>query len=258
MKYLLTLFLLIALSAFPARCALTFSASGDRVDYAANNFNIHDGTHSAGTIAGWIYLTDDTARQGFFGHIGDGSGTGSYACDWRADLAGDEVQCYRQRGSGYLSANAQAGNFAAYALNKWVFVAFRWDTNGAATDQQVYIGDLSTAPAEPSAYATQSAGSGTVGSFSAAYRVGNNVTNTARVMKGRVATVYVYASALTAAQITAQWKICRPVQSSPRLYAQIGWGGSTLVPDYSGNLNAGTITGSLALADHLPCSIWGL
>lgn len=251
MKIALIVPLLLALFV-NAHGALQYSADNDRVEVTSNA--VLD-LQETGTIAIWVYLTDDTLRQNLFSRQGT---VAYYDIAWRADLAGDYFVCSRQQGITDNLAQADAANFAAYGLNKWVFIVFTWNSNGANADQKILIGDLITPAAEPSSYTTQTVGSGVVSASWGTNNlfVGNSATNQTREIRGRIAWVGTWNTSLTTQQIISQ-------QWHPRLttgnvlFMHLGWPDTTR-PDFSGNALASTLTG-VTNGAHVPLNnLFGL
>lgn len=63
-------------------------------------------------------------------------------------------------------ASATATNFTSYALNKWLFICGQADIV-TASNNKIWMGDLTTSITEPSAYGSQSVGSGAQGNTTA-------------------------------------------------------------------------------------------
>lgn len=228
---------------------LDTTTNGALIDHPAGPYDIHNGTHSAGTVLAWVYPTDDTARQYIWNHIGGVGSIGEYGIQWRADLAGDNFECFRQRGTTYVQVTGAAANFAAYGINKWIFVAFQWNTSAANSSQRMFIGDRNLPAAEPSAYVTQTVGVGTIGSGSGAFRMGNGAV-TSREFHGIVGWCGIWEQYLTTGQIIEQQ--FRPhVTPNCLLFTHYGWNGTSTQTDWSGNANGGAVT-SATVARHVP------
>lgn len=226
---------------------LDYTADGDRVLCAANAALDLGAT---GTIMFWYKPTSDSLRQNLYER---NNGTTAYfGCGWRADLAGDEYQSNRQRGTSDVQVNVNAGNFAAYGINKWLFQAMVFDCNGSNSDCKMLMGDLTTPAAEPSAYNTQSVGSGTPSTSygGVSLCIGNNQAATTRETQGTWAWFGISNLALTIQQI-------RMVQWNPRGFPgmvfsmHLGFNGTSSQADLSGNGGTGTVTGS-AVGSHVP------
>lgn len=148
-----------------------------------------------------------------------------------------------------LTASSAA---SVYAANAWQFFGFAANSAGAATDQKIFYGTLSAAVAEVGSYASQSVGSGAVVA-DAAYNqgIGNGIP--AQAFWGssmRIAWVGQWNRVLTLGEIQAQQ--FRPhVTAGCVGFYHLGFAGTGTQPDWSGNGNAGTVTGA-AVADHVP------
>lgn len=232
---------------FQAKAAISAVADGQRASHyqatAGYGFRSVD---TQGTFLIWFYPTDDTARQVLFNAVGGGD----WQISWRADLAGDNFEGFRALSPTYLSNSAAAANFAAYGLNKWLFMAFTFNTAGAAGDQKLYMGDLTRLAREPSSYVSQTAGSGSTIATGPTLFVGNSVATT-REFHGRIAHFSVWNRALTQREIWQQQ--FRPhVTSGNVLFTHYGYAnGLTTHTDWSGYRQNGTST-SIILAPHVP------
>lgn len=217
--------------------SLLYDADGDRFD-ATSAVSVP----TAGTVVQWMYCTSDTARQGLWAYAGDGVGNGYMDCDWRADLAGDYYTAERDRASGAtpILVQANAADYAAYGLNKWLCLVFRWDAAGVAADQSLWLGDEATPPAAPSSYVTQSAGSGTASTTAGGVTIGAQSAVSTRWLRGRVGFHALFPSRLSDADVTEVWR--GRYQYSPSFWWRPGANGVTDVPDASGG-NTGIVTG---------------
>lgn len=217
--------------------SLLYNADGDKWD-STNNISVP----LAGTMIEAVYLTNDTRRQTLCQYDGDGAGNGYLDCNWRGDLAGDYFFCERERGTGATSIvlQANAANYTHYGLNKWLWIVARWDTAGANADQSLWIGDESNNPAAPSAYTTQTVGSGAASTTAGSVTIGNSKVTTTRWIEGRVGFHALFPTKLSDADVNA---ICAGTyQNSPLVWWLPGANGVIDVPDtVAGNL--GIITG---------------
>lgn len=178
--------------------SLRFGADGDLVDYTGTDF----GSLTAGTFMEWIFPTSDTDRQSMWG----ANTNDECSAAFRGDQAGDPFECFMGRSSTYLSVATAAANFAAYALNKWIFFAFAFDTAGADGDQKMFMGDLLRPAAEPSSYTTPGVvGSGTVVTGATGYRWGNGGV-TSREFKGLVGWAAIFNRYYNLSEIRKQQK----------------------------------------------------
>lgn len=185
----------------PTIMSLLYSSDGDQVDFSA--ISALDDLIT-GTVLVWCYPTSNTDRQHFVNHQFGASGVGEVALVFRGDQPNDPWIGQRQRGATYLTAQANAGQFASYALNKWLFFGFSFNTGGANSDQLLCMGDINTPATAPASYATQTVGSGIRGSNHGSLRIGNNYSNTTREFKGRIAWCGIWNVHMTVAQMEAQ------------------------------------------------------
>lgn len=239
MKKLFLALILIFCCTITTLASLTFAVDGDRIAYNSATL----GSITDGTIMMRVYLTDATARQLLLSHIGEG-----YEIAYRGDVANDPFQASRHRATTYIESAANAASFAAYGTNKWLFVAFTWNTSGASTDQKLLIGDAVLGAAEPSAYTSQLLGAGTPGTTNADVYIGNGVV-TSRELHGRVNWAAVYNRSMINLEIIQQQFYEFPAPGCV-LFTYPGSNGTGTQIDYSGNVNNGTITGTLAISDN--------
>lgn len=206
----------------------------------------------SGTINLWFYPTDDTARQSLWHHTGGSD----LQMTFRGDQAGDPFACFRG-GSVYWDASANAANFAAYGLNKWLAISFRY--GGSSAD--LWLGDENNTPAAPSAYGVQATGNTAITTAGAIY-VANNLVTT-RWIRGRLgAYAWWNGTILSDTEVGAWWSNpfgFFPIQGAtfpaPTVYGRPGSNGTTDVPDETGNGNTGTITG-LSSPDRNPSIVF--
>jgi hypothetical protein len=229
--------------------ALTFAADGDLTDHAAGSYNIHDGANSAGTGLIVCRPTSDTTRQTLAGHVGGGGSVGEYGINFRGDLAGDPFDMFRERVTTYLGATANASAFTAYALNQWLYIAWVWNTAGAATDQKLYMGSRTVPMTEATSYTAQTAGTGAVSSGSGIFRTGNHPTTTTRKFLGDIAFVTIIPAVLSIQELIRLQYCLLPVAGN-RLYCHYGFPGTNST-DLSGNVTNGAVTGATNAA-HVP------
>lgn len=148
-----------------------------------------------------------------------------------------------------LVATSAASNFAAYALNRWIFVVAQYNTVGSATDQKLYIGDEHSAPAEPSSYSAQTEGSGTVATDAGAnFCIGNVAASTTVSWVGSYAFFGMWPRLLSYAEIVQQWSqflnpsaVIDTMDAISYVFPQAG----PTALDYSGYGNHGLVTGAV-------------
>jgi len=225
--------------------SLLYDADGDKFE-STSNLSVP----TAGTTVTWFQSSSDTTRQTIYSYDGDGLGTGYLEMAWRADQVGDYFLAERERGGGATSIllQANAANYTVYGLNKWLCLVCRWDTAGANADQSIWLGDESTQPAAPSAYTTQTVGSGSAGTTAGSVTVGNSKVTTTRWVRGLIGFHALFPSRLSDSDVNAIWN--GTYQNSPSVWWLPGANGTTNVPDSAAG-NTGVITG-LSSADLEP------
>lgn len=211
--------------------ARNFAADGDLVSHTGAAATLD----ATGSVLLWMRPTSTTDRQSWCA-----TNASSYGGDFRADLAGDNFSFYRERATTAVLMEAAAANFAAYANNAWVFFGAVFDTAAAASAQRLFMGSLTLAAAEPSSYATQTAGSGTNTASSSPIVFGNGGVTT-REFKGDIAWVGVWNRVLTQNEVRdQQWH--PHVTSGCVLFSY--YNGFATEPDWSGQASNGSPTGT--------------
>lgn len=134
--------------------------------------------------------------------------------------------------------------------NKWYFIAVTFNSGNAAGEAvQLYVGDLTASCAERT-YGASTNGTGAVRSDTGnPLYLGNSAALT-RSFPGHIGPIGIVNRELTLAE-------CISLQWNPRVvvgtvgFWQLGWNGTSSQPDWSGNGNAGTVTGATQVA-HVP------
>lgn len=134
-------------------------------------------------------------------------------------------------------------------LDAWNFLAAPYDeTNGP----RIFKGTLSALATEISYTEADATGTGATGADAAyALTVGYNADMPSNSAGVTIASVMVYNTTLTLAQIQTQQFTPRPIFTGCVLFSHLGFNGTGAQPDWSGNANAGTVTGA-TVADHVP------
>lgn len=222
--------------------ALSFTNSSDRVNIGTGSSLDNLATC---TIAAWLYCTNDNIDRRIWqkGLSPNGRLFYTFSSAGTAQLRLDV------HGRGTL-AYANTSAFSAWATNKWCFAACVWNTGGANGDQKLYVGDLSTTLAEPSAYTSQAVGTGSPGNNSGVAAVWANNTNNASAFQGRIATGWIFNRVLSIGEL-AHLQFKGQILSGCVDYHEFGFTGSSSSADWSGNVNTGTITGA-TVVDHVP------
>jgi hypothetical protein len=226
--------------------ALDFTgATSDRVQCGSDNSLSFFNDLSAGAYWAWVWADAATSFRAFFQRRVDFNAFGQLII---SSAPGLEFVIKRATVSQAIAADFS--NFSAWGTGKWVFVAAVWDTGGADGDQKFFVGDRDTPPAEPSSYSLQRVGSGAVGDESSAIMKLCNNHNNNQAFPGDQATVAFEAVTLDAGQLARRWWFRRP-GASKKGYWELGFNGTGTQPDWSGNGNAGTVTGA-SVVDHVP------
>lgn len=159
------------------------------------------------------------------------------------------IQLLRETSGAWPNASAPIANFSAWGIGKWIFVAAVAEIGVAP---RLLVGDLDTAPAEPSAYTAQVAGGGVVTSDAGQNAIVANGRGIAATWRfgGDVAHVHVAADNLSNAEIIQYWRNLSN-RSTTRLNNHYGFNALGTQRDLSGNGNDGTLNNT-ALADHVP------
>lgn len=161
-----------------------------------------------------------------------------------------QIQIVMTRATTNLNATASLANMSTYGASKWCCVATTWDSTGANGDQQLWHGDLATPMAEAAAYVTQQVGSGTVTDTTALDFLVGNASSNNRVFDGKIAFIAAWNRRLSQVEMAIQQFRPHPT-SGCVLFSMLGYNGTGTQPDWSGNGNAGTVTGT-AVASHVP------
>lgn len=137
----------------------------------------------------------------------------------------------------------------ALSTGSWHFVSYTFDNAGSTGSRtHIYIGGVSTVAAEPTYSLTDDGGGTYTADAAANYYVGNN-GNIANSFDGKIAWHGCWNRVLPLSEILAQQ--FRPhVTSGCVLFCHYGFNGTGSQADWSGNGNAGTVTGA-TVADHV-------
>ena len=162
------------------------------------------------------------------------------------------VQFTRGRATTACSAIAATANFTSWAAGQWLCMAATWDSAGAAGAQKLYIGDQNTALTEPSAYSTQTFGSGAVTDDSAQNGWIGNSAAAVGGFDGEIAILALWNVQISTTNMGIWKDQCTPIVGG-NMKGQwfLGREGTGSQLDYSGNGNAGTVT-SATVGTFLP------
>lgn len=227
--------------------ALVFGATGDRVDHGSGA-GLDDLGAGAFTVWAWVYRTADGGNQHIVAKDGAfPSGWGFIADEYTTGNPGQiRFVVFRVDGTGTNWTDFASGTGATdkIALNEWTFVAATYDT-AAATRASLYRGTL-TAPAAETTYAIAQNGAAGAALADAAYNlyVGNLQRATGFPFKGRIARGGIVARRLTLAEVQRlQYATLAQAAAEPHRLL-FDYADAASQGDYSGNGNAGTVTGA--------------
>jgi hypothetical protein len=197
---------------------------------------------NAGTAIFWLFPDASTAGTWF----------AKSAQTFLVNATATSLQVTHARGTQSLVALSTFANASTYGNNKWCYVAATWDTAGANGDQQIWHGDLSTIVAETAAYSTQRVGSGTVTSTAASNLLFGNRDAGTTPLDGKAAFVGLWNRRLSLGELKDQ-QFWPHVTSGNVVFDWVGFSASP-EPDWSGNGNAGTVTGT-TLYPNVPLGV---
>ncbi len=216
-------------------------ATSDRIDCGNPALLTNVNT---GTICAWVKCANTATNQRIWS-----KGIVANIHQFRLSTSRFDVLLVRAGTS--LNAQADATAFAAYAINKWIFVVGLWDSGGTAGSQRLLMGDEVRPPAEPSSYVTQTAGSGSVATDAGAnFCIGNAAAATTVSWNGPYAAFGMWSRLLPDKEIAEQWDLSRRnggmMAVTPNCINMVfpGYGGLGRQLDWSGNGNHGTLTGA--------------
>lgn len=228
--------------------SLTFTASTNVVNFGSSASV--DALGTAGTFVGWYYPTSLAGDRAYFykmtsGYAGFGFSPPS------ANPNG--LRMTLDRATTLLRIQ---DNDSVVTSSAWNFVAATWNTAGLNADQKLFVGSLTSVVSEVASYNFQQVGSGTPTSVTSEdLGVGNVPSNPAAFAAwvGDIAFVAFWSTQLSLAQIRAQ-QFSPHVTANCVLFCWLGFNGTGTQPDWSGNGNNGTVTGTTASNTNVPVS----
>lgn len=165
-----------------------------------------------------------------------------------SNINAGNLEAATSRASGAQGIRALRSNFAHFGTGKWLCIMSQFD-GSTSSNNKLWVGDLTNPPAEPSAYITQSAGSGAISSNAASSLIYGQRGGSAANFDGKIAIAGWRSSHPTIGEIYNIW---RGGLSADRLGEwHFGMDGASTVVDRSGNGNTGTVTGATVSA-HVP------
>lgn len=158
-------------------------------------------------------------------------------------LGSDEIRFKRDRATSNTIAVQTSVN---YAVDTWYCI---FCTGHPTNLPRVYFGTLSTILGE-SSYSTQTAGSGAISDESASSFLVGNRDELDACMDGTIAFVQIWNTQLSLAECQRH-QFHPTVDANTVLHTHLGYNGTGTQADWSGNGNAGTVTGATQ-TDHVP------
>jgi len=196
----------------------------------------------------WVYPTTLTASRGLF-TIGATSSIPTVAI--RLATAATDLDVRVQQAT---SQAQYVSNDNPLALNTWCMIAATY-SQGSTPRSRIYRGTL-TAEAVESTYVTTTTGTGNKSSETGS---GSNLTwgnrftagpAYAQAFQGRIAVGAYFSRVLTLGEIQS-WQFRPRMMTGCVAFYHLGFAGTGTQPDWSGNGNAGTVTGA-TVSDHAP------
>lgn len=216
--------------------ALLFNANAERVTHsAAASINSLD----AQTWVFWYYYNGSppgSARLFYKGSVQVWIGNGGAATD--------SIRYFRAR----ATTGTELTPSTTLTSNAWNYVAIVEDDG---VTPHVYFGSVSSAATEVS-YSAQVTGVGAPNDDSGSNLDIGGRSSANAYAQGSIALVGIWSRVLTLPEINAQRAMLVPMNTNGlALFANYGWNGVGAQPDWSGNLNNGTVTGA-TVANHAP------
>lgn len=218
--------------------SLSITASTDKVN-CGSDASIDD-LQTLTSIA-WIWLNPGTTARVWHKGV---SPNNHYV-----NLTTSSLEHLYQRVTTNQNAWAFNANFAAYGRGKWLYIVGVSDP-AVSANNKLYMGDLTTAAAEPSAYGTQDTGSGTFNSDTASDLVLGNRSTDGAAFNGKLAWVAMWNRQLSPTEIEEQ-RLWPHRTSGCVLLHHLGENGLLTQWDKSLSQNNGTVTGC-SVADDPP------
>lgn len=250
MRHLFALLALLALTLAPSHRAVPplmwrsleiTDTSTDRIECGSDA--VVDDV-DPGTLMLWVYATSIANDQSYLAKT---ETSGSYQGTVFSQSVLSRVRLTIDRSTSDLIVTAPDNTAVA---NTWQFLAVRWDLSGAAADQEIFVGTLTSAATEVASYPVQQVGSGSRVSDAARTLTIGNISGgqTWGALPGYFAHVQIESVRLTDAQIRAQ-QFHPHITPTTVFYYSPGWGGAGV--SASGVVQTCTGTGTNT-AQHVP------
>lgn len=201
---------------------------------------------AATTLLLWIQISTLTNTRTLWGKLPLGTFNGFLRF---SGTSGDLQWSHRRTGNAFTYTT---NNTPLSTLNKWYCVAATYDLSLGASVAHVYVGSLTAALVE-STYSTSTQGSGTcdtADTTDSTQLLNTNEVGTSRALQGVGAHFMQWNRALSKGELLDQ-QFYPHVSNGCVVFMPLGFNGTSTQPDWSGNGNVGTVTGSTVSA-HVP------
>ena len=220
--------------------ALDFTAASDRVSIAAdasiNNL-------SAFTCLIWFYTDSSASDAQVYFRKGENP---SRVTLERLSGDADDFEGQVRHATTHATTRTTGVN---KPINTHFFTAMTFGDAQATNRIRIYTATLGNIVVEAS-YSTQTDGVGSQNDDSSYPLILGNQSNFNERLLGRMAFYHLVSSELTLSEIIEQ-QYHPHVRSDSQVFMHLGFNGTGTQPDWSGNGNSGTVTGTV-VADHVP------
>ena len=231
--------------------AIKFTNGAGGTWVKCSNVSAYDNL-ATGTILAWVYPTTflpaglrSVLRLDNIGFVHLEVGTTSGTRPLRITVG---------RATTAMAAEAAVNTLPTLLVNHHAIIAAQWDINGASTAQKVLSGDSSTPLAEPTSYATQTAGAGTLTSYAGADAYWGNSSGGSIGFPGLMYVGAIWNRVLSYPELLA-WQL-RPLARTVPLgligHVVFGANGTGGVIDLSRTAKPCVITSAVPTSDYLP------
>jgi hypothetical protein len=223
--------------------ARTFGSATDKVNHGSPA-NLDD--QATLTVMGWFYPT--TIDGATFRMVGGKGVNNFYTLDNSAGNGGSgSMRCRIVHATTNLDYYTTTG---IVTVNTWQFLAYCVDTGASATNRvKLYRGTLSVLATNQAAVTTQEPVGGRTSDAGSDWHTGNVLD--AFPLVGRCANIMLFNRTLTEGEVQAQ-QFWPHVETGCQLWSE--YYGQSTEPDWSGQTNNGTVTGT-SVSDHVPVAL---
>lgn len=206
---------------------------------------------AATTVCAWIWFDSVSASGRIYqkGYIAAHSTFNYFTIN--STISGIEIG--RDMSGTDTIVQATLTNFSAYGLNKWIFTCM--DITFGSGTPHIWMGDTTKFISEPSSYANQNAGTGTVVTDATAPFIVGQRGGASIPLDAKIFWIGVWNRQLSKEEMKQQ-QFNPHVTSGNVIFAPYGLQqGLSTTPDWSGKRNAGTVT-SVPVIRNAPIRIY--